>query len=531
MSDKPNAIVMINDSPSSLVFIRICIVALQCIGPCSLAWTVWLALNVIINKKAIGSLHLPGLQAYVVAEAVFYLFFLWFRRHLQREAVHPPLSTREERQALAQKVRGEIHDPDRFLSGWFRGADPEDIGRDDLRSFLNWCFWEGRATKADAEEMESYVNLVEDITGHQFQESKGGAHALRLTLDPIEMDARSLLWYAIVMLMDHVTSARFWYSGFSYRRTGFIGPWTFPPRPGTLFAGGRSPAKSLSYWVRPHTSKTRLPVLFIHGIGIGLDPYVELLSGINASNPADESVGVLVLEILPISSRITHPILRREAFIQQITQILDLHGYDKFVLASHSYGSVFSTYMLTDDDLTSRISATILIDPVTILLHMPDVAFNFTVRKPRTANEWQLWYFASKDPGVAHTLGRHFFWFENCLWRQRINQLVQGGMRITVSLASRDLIVDTKAVARYLFNEEVPDPDLIDLHGHQHMELETQHQEDGLEPWENRTWRGKGLDLLWNVDLDHAQVFDDAPARAKLVRIINEYSQPCEDGA
>ncbi len=104
-------------------------------------------------------------------------------------------------------------------------------------------------------------------------------------------------------------------------------------------------------------------------------------------------------------------------------------------------------------------------------------------------------------------------------------------MRITVSLASRDLIVDTKAVARYLFNDEVPDPDLIDLHGHQHMGLEMEHQEDGLEPWENRTWRGKGLDLLWNQDLDHAQVFDDAPARAKLVRIINEYSQLCEDGA
>ena len=133
---------------------------------------------------------------------------------------------------------------------------------------------------------------------------------------------------------------------------------------------------------------------------------------------------------MQISSRLTHSILTRSEYLRQITEVLDSNDYKRFVLLSHSYGSVLSTHMLTDDGLAARVASSLLVDPVTIFLHMPDVAYNFTVRKPTHANEWQLWYFASKDPGVAHTLGRHFHWSENILWRDRIDKLVRDGMRI-----------------------------------------------------------------------------------------------------
>lgn len=521
---------MLNDSWASLVFIRVCIYGMQAVGPWSLAWTTWQVCAVLANRKSIYELRLPGLQAWIAIEALFYLFFLCYRRHLQREAIHPPLRSREERKQLVHQVRAEVHDVDKFLSGWFRGADPNDIGREGLKSFLNWVFWEGRVTDDDAEELEEYVQVVEEMAGHKFPEGQGRAKALRLTLDPIEMDVRCLTWYATVMLVEHITFARFWIAGFSHRRTRVAGPWVLPPRPGTLLAGGRSPAKTLSYWYRPHTSKTRLPVLFIHGIGIGLWPYVDTLeaiskqSGVAQNDTADGSVGVLAIELLPICSRLTQPILQREEFIKQITTILDSHGYDNFVLASHSYGSVFSTYMLTHDALASRIRATVLVDPVTILLHMPDVAFNFTVRQPKTANEWQLWYFASKDPGTSHTLGRHFFWNENCLWKSRIKELVERGMRITVSLASRDLIVDTSAVAQYLLNDDVPDP-VVTANGQLHMKLETHGSDAEDEAWKTKPLRGCGLDVLWCEDLDHAQVFDDKVARARLVGVVAEYTK------
>ena len=250
----------------------------------------------------------------------------------------------------------------------------------------------------------------------------------------------------------------------------------------------------------------------------------EVDTALNSHNPNDGEVGILAIELLQISSRLTHPIPTREEFLQQLIKILDFHGYSRYILASHSYGSILATHILTHQALASRVSATLLIDPVTMLLHMPDVAYNFTVRKPKHANEWQLYYFASKDPGVSHTLGRHFFWSENCLWRDRIVELVQNGTRITASLASCDLIVDTETVGTYLSEHQVPDPILEqDNDGREQMDLQA--SKEAPIHWKHRPWRGVDLDVMWWEGLDHAQVFDQQDTRSKLVEVLVEYSK------
>jgi pimeloyl-ACP methyl ester carboxylesterase len=189
----------------------------------------------------------------------------------------------------------------------------------------------------------------------------------------------------------------------------------FPPRIGTFIQSQPTAAKKVSYWItRPHTSKTRLPIVYFHGIGVGLYTYAawieRLDKALNAGRGADDQVAIVMLELPYISSRLSYYSIPRKAeLLEEFTTILDHHYIHKFVLAGHSYGSIFSTYILRDPKLSSRVVSSLLVDPVAIMLHMPDVAYNFTVRAPTGANEWQLWYFASKDPGVAHTLGRYVF--------------------------------------------------------------------------------------------------------------------------
>lgn len=60
----------------------------------------------------------------------------------------------------------------------------------------------------------------------------------------------------------------------------------------------------------------------------------------------------------------------------------------------------------------------ILVDPIPFLLHFPDTTYNFTRRKPRSASEIFLFYFASMDMGSAHTLCRRFFWNQLILWKE-----------------------------------------------------------------------------------------------------------------
>lgn len=218
--------------------------------------------------------------------------------------------------------------------------------------------------------------------------------------------------------------------GFDYYRRSLAGvAATFPPRPAALFTRNTSVVPDFGYFLKEHTSKTRLPIIYVHGIGVGILPHIgflqELHHALNDGAADDDQVGILAIEILQISSRLTSSMPRRAEVVLQMTKIIDYHfGQGRFVLASHSYGSVILTHIMTDPHLSTRISGTLMVDPVTILLHMPDVAYNFTVRHPVRANEWELWYFASKDPQIAHTLGRHFFWSENVLWRDQIDHLV-----------------------------------------------------------------------------------------------------------
>lgn len=544
---------MIADTPTNRILIRTIIVFFQSYAPLCVGYITW---SLLASRWPACSFGIESSSRYLLrergwlwrvclAEAIFYLFFfsLWYKKHVQREALHPPLRTRAERENLFRKCQREILDPEAFLSGWFRGANPEDIGREELKRFLNWSFWDGRArvagekeddgdANADAAEIEQYIDKMSVMMPQPFLPGAGKAKSLRLTLDPVEIEARSLLWYALIMLADTLSQVLLQAKGFAYHRRSLwkTAAAVFPPRPAAFFTRSTSVAPSISYFLREHHSHTRLPVLYIHGIGIGLLPSVQFLSELdhelNHGRSSDDQVGILAIEVLQISSRLTESIPRRADFLAQLTTIINHHfGPDsRFVLGAHSYGTILSANILNDDHLSPRVSATLLVDPVSFMLHMPDVAYNFTCRKPVRANEWLLWYFASKDPQIAHTLGRHFFWTENILWRDQVDGLIERhGLRITASISSADLIVSAKAVRAYLESNTTGTGTCskqVDGSGGVEKQERELHRGVGSE-----TWKGQGLETIWWEGYDHGDVYDSKEDRARLIRALVHYCQ------
>jgi pimeloyl-ACP methyl ester carboxylesterase len=229
---------------------------------------------------------------------------------------------------------------------------------------------------------------------------------------------------------------------------------------------------------------------------------------------------------MPISFRITHSALDKDEICIELRCILAEHDYDRFVLVSHSYGSIISSFIITDQILRPKVASALLVDPVTFLLHTPDVAYNFTVRQPRRANEWQLWYFASKDPGIAHALGRRFFWSQNVMWKKDVEGFVNDGRRLTVSLGGKDLIVNTEAVGRYLANSSTNKEGKCGVGaGRENKDCISLCSMENA--WKQRKWEGNGLDVLWFDHLDHGQAFDRNRMRANLVKVVQNY---CESG-
>ena len=192
--------------------------------------------------------------------------------------------------------------------------------------------------------------------------------------------------------------------------------------------------------------------------------------------------------------RMSPPPLSRPEMLAALTALLDAHSLPRVVVAAHSYGTVLAAHMLRDPQLSARVSAWMFVDPIPFLLHQPSVAYNFVYRQPRRANEWQLWYFASRDPDIARTLARHFFWAENILWKEDIE-----GKDVAVVLSELDQIVDAKEVRRYLTDEETDEPEFH--------------------------WQKDNLHVLWYENIDHAQVFDTKTRRSPLVSILQSFAE------
>ena len=489
---------MIGTSKVEYCFIQACIYFLHYIAPLCAIYCVF----VILIQPSPFTVPWP-VGVWGFAEILFLLLHHVKVRALQREALHPEPLPRPERKQLFELCHATVQHPERYLRQWFRGSPLSDIRRGNVKELYRWAFLNTKEISPnDDEELEEYVDKTELLLGREFQRGYGKARSLRVTLDQVQILYRPLFWYVCVFTVDFITQTYLLWHSFDFYRLPVTKSFTvFPPRPLTWFGRHRSPANTLTYWYKPHMSKAGLPVVFIHGIGIGLYPYTKFMVQINErckQSKEDQQIGIIAIEIMPVSFRITGAALSRQQMCDEIQQILAKHGWEKAILISHSYGSVICSQLLRNPKLARLFGPIILVDPVSLLLHLPDVAFNFTCRKPKRANELQLYFFASTDMGVAHTLGRHFFWQENILWKQDME-----GRKVTVSLAGKDLIVDTEAVGRYLATDDYSDSD----------------------QWKDRTWKGQGLEILWFEDLDHGQVFDSRANRQSLVDVVRSYSQ------
>ncbi|KAF8065392.1 hypothetical protein FPV67DRAFT_1502693 [Lyophyllum atratum] len=435
---------MIGNSIPEYVFIRASIAGIRLIAPASV---LYLALSAYAGSFILS----PILGVLAIAEASFYLFvYLPRRRRLQEPPTYkPPPLTKPEREALFKKCCANLdatHDMP-YPKGWFlpkRTGQELKLRRQDVENWLLWALFSSEDVQEEwKEELDVYIETIARLLGETLEDDTGMSDmkTMRLTVDPVKMTHRPLAWYSTVCVVDTMTSLGLLYLGFKHYSSTSRWFQTFPPRPLlSLFSkhSDLTPDILLPYWYRPHKSSTKLPILFLHGIGIGLYPYLAFIRDLIAADP---DVGIILIELLPISMHMTtHPVPPAPLLASALNNILDTLNIPRVVLAAHSYSTFVSACILHDSftshpispcdsrsDVTlspgshpilSKLAHTILIDPIPVLLHLPPVAFNFLYRSPSAAAEWQLWYFASTDPDVARTLGRAFFWTEGVAWAE-----------------------------------------------------------------------------------------------------------------
>lgn len=174
---------------------------------------------------------------------------------------------------------------------------------------------------------------------------------MRHTLDPLQSKHRPLLAYFIShWLLNTVCAAGMLYKlGFRRHRTGKI-----------------------TYWRRPALSgcQASLPVVFVHGIGMGLFTYWSFVHAL-AGLPAE----VFLVELPHASLKICEMVPADQQAVSALVKMLARHGHQRAVFAGHSLGSVYLSWLCRL--APECVAASVFIEPIVFMLFLKTVTHSF----------------------------------------------------------------------------------------------------------------------------------------------------------
>jgi hypothetical protein len=300
---------------------------------------------------------------WICLEAIFYPYHQFVHRKLQRlrNPVHACKSLHERKillrrclDAIALASGGtdaiEIQKAHfDFLSRWFHGAPVVDIRRENLEEWIAWSFFYRDAatfSPADRAELTSLTDHAETLLRHRFPPGHSSSvRSIRLSLDPLRATQRPLVHYAVVSALRGVGILGVRALGFRVRR---LGPHRYFYRPAADILPHAS-SDTLDGALRDDglaaAATGALPIVFVHGLGVGFGHYLALIAGLPARSPAyllewPSTVMALGAEAGPdpaVTARLVQAALRRD-------------GHAAACVVGHSYGSAAAAWMLRSRD-------------------------------------------------------------------------------------------------------------------------------------------------------------------------------------
>jgi pimeloyl-ACP methyl ester carboxylesterase len=320
------------------------------------------------------------------------------------------------------------YDIRKYVEGFFHYRKLEDIGQDNLKSFLSWAM-HGKGLDHMHDHERQLVNEATDMIFSRYDELKclkegfdSEAKHCAFTLEPVPYIHRPLLLYVAAGLTECL------FNIFVFRLRGYQ----------CLEMDG------LCYWIKQGSTSDLVsspPILLFHGISPGWSLYGLLIKYLET----DRTIILVDFDSIKIKSMKFY-MPTREQFVNTIARILHRHQLSKVSVVGHSFGSIVAGWLITlRPDLVFHMT---LLDPVSLLLAFPDVAYSFLYKQPKTIVEWIIYLGAAKEITVSHALHRNFCWHQNILWLEDVPKEIG----VLVGVGTGDEIADMAAVSEYVHN-------------------------------------------------------------------------------
>ncbi|KAF9446937.1 hypothetical protein P691DRAFT_761187 [Macrolepiota fuliginosa MF-IS2] len=352
------------------------------------------------------------------------------------------------------------------LRNWFHLAPWSSIRAVEVRKWLYWSIFNAdipppdRISPLHKEAMDNALDMLQKRTGTIFPEgSDPNVVPLRLTIDRTFINWRPITFYAII---------------------GFINRWlrrSYVNHFGVKF----EQHENLEYllripkdWDSTHGPR---PLVFLHGLGLGLLQYHILISKlfrVFTDRP-------ILIPLQPqISQDFFHPRflipVTRHQMADNLAQVLDKLGWARLgveseqdletdsdeekdsveevllqrqgvTMLSHSNGTYVHAWMLKAHP--KMLTRSCFVDPVTFCQWQGDVCYKFMYRPAMTGFELVMRYFVGSEIGVANLLQRHFDWVSNTLWYEEIPN-ARDPSKTMYFLGGKDDILNADRIKQYL---------------------------------------------------------------------------------
>eukprot|EP00928_Gymnodinium_smaydae_P012315 TRINITY_DN14473_c0_g1_i1.p1 TRINITY_DN14473_c0_g1~~TRINITY_DN14473_c0_g1_i1.p1 ORF type:complete len:471 (+),score=40.17 TRINITY_DN14473_c0_g1_i1:104-1516(+) len=328
---------------------------------------------------------------------------------------------------------------ERFLSGWFLGADPAKIKLGNLAEFISCVTmnkWSCELNESEKEDVQGMVS--ESVKRFAFPAKDGFDPEIRFasfTKDPLFFLHRSLLQYLLTSVLPRLLSAIVFRFVLGLRRR-------------------TCPKTGLRFWWRTGSSARgtdcaieQPDLLFFHGL-CGFIGYVPLLTLLLLFEPAR---GAVLMELEDVSQcldfgRQSSKSAVRCAVQKALEHLNHARGSNgtqrRCVILGHSVGTCPAVWILERPFV--EIAGVVLVDPIVVLLTLPDVAFSFLYRAPRCLFDWLCFLWCSSEPGISLFFRRRFFWYNN-MFDPRISDTVP----TVLCLSEHDQMVPAATVRAY----------------------------------------------------------------------------------
>jgi len=188
-----------------------------------------------------------------------------------------------------------------------------------------------------------------------------------------------------------------------------------------------------------NTHDNNTPLVFCHGIGVGLIYYLTLIDELLKHGKALFLPEIpYVCGFRPWLSR--NSILTPSAVTSTLTAMLASHGFLKATFVGHSYGTSWLSYMCKY--ASHAIAAVLFLDPICFCLHHPCLTKSFVYHRADPGN---ITYMVKTDLMINWTIQRSFPWARIVLFIEDIPEDIPCG----VYLSEKDFLVPADIVEGY----------------------------------------------------------------------------------